>query len=212
MRVAITQRLMESPSGTEFGEGLGHDWHAWTHEFLPEALLFPIPSIGHSLLRWCAEVAPQALVLTGGESLGINPTRDELESDALDWCARRVPVLGVCRGAQVMNVWAGGLITTDTSGAHVGTSHPVTFTRNEAQKHGSQSVTSVNSFHNQVIALRHLASDFEPLALHADNSVEAFTDSSGLLLGVMWHPERRLAANRELSVWIANHLRKGSIT
>src|SRR5690606_31610424 len=45
---------------------------------------------------------------------GIDKNRDELEFDLLGECVRReIPVLGICRGAQLINIYFGGTLFQD---------------------------------------------------------------------------------------------------
>lgn len=54
-----------------------------------------------------------------------DPERDALEMQALDWAERgNRPVLGICRGAQLMNVHRGGTLLPDLKVAHPGHRFP----------------------------------------------------------------------------------------
>jgi putative glutamine amidotransferase len=131
------------------------------------------------------------------------PDRDEWElalarvSAALD-----LPVLGVCRGMQVMAVEAGGVLDQhlpDVVGhdAHCPlpgeyTSHhatPVAGTR-LATLLGTEAL-AVPTYHHQAVQPESLADTaYRPSAWHADGTLEAMEDpTSGFRLAVQWHPE-----------------------
>ncbi|MCE9637579.1 MAG: gamma-glutamyl-gamma-aminobutyrate hydrolase family protein, partial [Planctomycetes bacterium] len=109
------------------------------------------------------------------------------------------PLLGVCRGAQVMNVALGGSLIQHIpdvpgTGAHRGgVSHEVRVepgTRLASLGDGAATMT-VNSFHHQAVG--RLAPGLRIAARASDGIVEAVEaiDCAGpFFLGVQWHPER----------------------
>lgn len=128
----------------------------------------------------------------------LDPLRDELEWEILEHATRRgLPVLGVCRGAQLLNVFAGGSLHQDLRDAHPG--H-----RNEKQllafKHievrrgtrlhhalGANAVR-VNSLHRQGVA--RLGRGLVATAHDSLGIVQGIERPHGpLVLGVQWHPE-----------------------
>jgi putative glutamine amidotransferase len=154
-----------------------------------------------------------ALVIAGGAdvdpaSYGEDPhettDRPRLDRDATERRLYRgardrgLPVLGICRGMQVMAVEAGGRLLQDLPSAGYGPAHrerPGTFT-----EHGATFVegslvsrilgttgTVVNSSHHQAVA--------DPGSLtvtgHAsDGTLETLEDpDAAFVLGVQWHPE-----------------------
>ena len=123
--------------------------------------------------------ARTGLLLTGGNTLtaygGDAPERDRTELDTLAFArARGVPVLGVCRGMQVI-LHAFGVPLRPVDG-HAGTRHRVGGSR------------TVNSFHDFGST-----GDTRPLDVLAradDGVVEAMRHPVEPVHGVMWHPER----------------------
>jgi len=104
----------------------------------------------------------------------------------LDFCeTRSIPVLGVCRGMQFMNVHYGGRLRPVAN--HVRTRHAL-------QSCGNDLImpADANSFHHYGLDATDLAPRFQPLALAPDQTIEAFTDSASRMLGIMWHPEREV--------------------
>jgi putative glutamine amidotransferase len=143
-----------------------------------------------------------ALLLTGGgdvdprlygqkprrRTYGVNETRDTSELLALDQAWERgVPVLGICRGAQLMAVHNGGLLRQHISG-HRGTEHlvlsePDTLFRRAI---GGSAMMCV-SLHHQCI--RRHGRGFRVSARARDDTVEAIESVDGRCLGVQFHPE-----------------------
>jgi len=129
----------------------------------------------------------EAMVLTGGnDPLGAPaPTdpaeeRDRFERRALEWARKRtVPVLGVCRGMQMLALTQGGTL------------HPVA--GHVASIHGLRDAApglpaEVNSFHR--FSVQRPGAGQEVLARSPDGLVEALRATDRPAAGVMWHPER----------------------
>lgn len=129
------------------------------------------------LISWLKAVRPGAVVLSGGNDLGECPERDDTERGLLEWAKDcGAPVLGICRGMQMMGVWAGGALKPVQG--HVRTRHVL---------QGSLA-GGANSFHN--LALADCPRDFEVLARSEDGEIEAIRHTSLPWEGWMWHPER----------------------
>ena len=158
-----------------------------------------------------------ALCLTGGEDLEpsrygapadplaepADPARDALELSLLATARERdLPVLGICRGFQVINVAYGGSLVQHVEGHREGNGpivpHAVVAT--EGSKLAAACGTgpySVNARHHQAVAEGSLAPGLVPTAL-IDGFIEAFEDpAQRWLVAVQWHPER--AADPEMS-------------
>ncbi len=122
------------------------------------------------------------------------PTRDAFEMALLDGAAATgIPVLGICRGIQVLNVYGGG-----TLHQHVAPhacfelptnwiSHRVDFADGSllASLYGSSQ--QVNSLHHQTIDK--VAEGFVVTGRSDDGTVEGLETTSHRWLGVQWHPE-----------------------
>jgi putative glutamine amidotransferase len=123
---------------------------------------------------------------------------DELDSLELDFVsaarARKLPVLGICRGQQLLNVALGGTLHQhvvdhpqwgDDPGAPV---HDVQIlTGTYLHRTLGVDVTTVNSGHHQ--AIDRLAPPLRRAAVSTDGQIEAVEAPDLLVMAVQWHPE-----------------------
>lgn len=166
---------------------------------------------------WRADVRTlHGLILNGGNAVDprrygqvneglcrtVIPQRDELEFEALQLCRERgLPVLGVCRGMQFLNVSCGGSMLQDltiTTVEHeakgdVSCFHSVELfpgTRLAAIA-GAQECLLVNSRHHQGLKAEHLAPGFRISAVAPDGVMEGVEGTGeSFLVGIQFHPER----------------------
>lgn len=143
----------------------------------------------------------------GRRSSSIDPARDELELNLLDEAAREDrPVLGICRGAQLMNVFAGGTLRRDLAGFYV--EHPQPWTalpRKEVEiTPGShlacvlgRTRDRVNSLHRHAVA--EVGDGLTIAARERNGVVQAIErDHRAFWIGVQWHPEYLLRSQGRL--------------
>jgi putative glutamine amidotransferase len=185
MRVALTMRVTPAPKYVEPRDSISQDWLTLLQDWAMTPLL--IPNILADAAAYLDDFRPDILVLTGGDGLGDMPERDRTEALLLDHAlARDLPVLGVCRGAYVINNhFGGGLVEVD---GHVGRPHRVTVS---TPWHDVYAKTiMVNSFHRQGLSRDLLADALRPAGFDVEGNVEALYHRSAPLAGLMWHPER----------------------
>jgi len=178
-----------------------------------EAYVNALSAVGADVLSVRpGERAPQhfdALCLSGGgdvhpsrfgqepdQAFDIDEERDELEFELLELAARRRrPVLGICRGMQVMNVALGGSLTQHVT-AHSERYGPLIphqvaiAPRSLLEAACGRGPLVVNSHHHQAVRPRDLGRGVRASAL-VDDIVEAIeAPHLGWFVGVQWHPER----------------------
>lgn len=156
------------------------------------------------LLSGGADLDPATYGQTVTEDLTCVPdtSRDRLELALVAQARRRgLPVLGICRGFQILNVAYGG--TLDQHRPHQGStivSNPelrIEFT-DVALSAGSLAARSVGAERLGVYCLHHQAVDVVGTGLRvtgtaSDGLIEALEDpGSDYVLGVLWHPEQML--------------------
>lgn len=128
------------------------------------------------------------------DTLSIDEERDIYELELFRLFEKSgKPILGICRGAQLINVAYGGTLIQHIEG-HVqaglfGHLQPVTVYENtELYSVACQSRLYVNSFHHQVIGT--VGEGLTVSAVSDDGYTEAVERmNSGFVAGVQWHPE-----------------------
>ncbi|WP_418791631.1 gamma-glutamyl-gamma-aminobutyrate hydrolase family protein [Phosphitispora sp. TUW77] len=201
--------------------------------FLPEAYVeavinargVPLILPGSGIIK---AVAPyfrviKGLLLAGGGDLDprlfneeplpglgeVNPDRDRFEIMLVRAAMqRRVPILGICRGIQVLNVACGGSVIQhipleiidslkhSQSAPRWHPTHQVSIAK-ESRLEGILQCdsTRVNSFHHQ--AVRRPANGFDVTARSSDGVIEAIERrNSPFVIGVQWHPECMVSKDR----------------
>ena len=180
MRIGVTSRIVEAQGYREARDALAHDWAVFLAAALPGVAWMQLPNLGgEHIVPYCEQWEIDRLILSGGEDIGVSALRDQTELRLLDWAeARGMPVLGICRGMQLIAHRAGtGLIPV---AAHVATTHAVTGARTGV----------VNSFHR--LAPAACPEGYRVMAWAEDGSIEAIAHRSLRWEGWMWHPERCL--------------------
>jgi len=182
--IALTMRATTAPGTGEPRDALAGDWPRFLRLGLPRHRWLSVPNAGPDAVDFVRGWDAQALLLTGGDDWGKYPHRDETERLLFEWAAQnRLPIIGVCRGAQVINRLLGGTCRPGPAEVHVAATHPVTLADGSRDR--------VNSFHANVIAEADLAPGLTVLARAEDGTVEAFSAASPApILGLVWHPER----------------------
>ena len=190
-RLGLTQRVEIDPRHGERRDCLDQRWTP----FLLRCNFLPVPLSNRfgNVEEVIGGLGLDGVVLTGGNDIegfsGTNtaPERDAFEHKLIDICTElEIPILGVCRGMQILNLHHGGSLISTIN--HAGTEHELEILQHGAL--GDKGHIRVNSYHDFAIAGNGLGSALRPLALTADGHVEAFDYLSQKHLGIMWHPER----------------------
>ena len=130
-----------------------------------------------------------------------DPQRDATELSAVDFALQRgLPILGVCRGCQLLNVALGGTLTQHIAGGENSVKHqsaglPGLLLHTIEIEKGSilseifgVETMAVNSFHHQAPA--HLGEGLKATAHAPDGVIEALEATDGrAIFGVQFHPE-----------------------
>ena len=129
------------------------------------------------------------IILPGGNDIfGKDPlfkTRLMIEKNLLNLSIKKkIPLFGVCRGMQVINMYFGGNMKKIKG--HMNTKHPVSIKKRLFGK----SRIIVNSFHNYGIPPKKISKKLEILATDKKGNIEMFKHKKFKILGAMWHPER----------------------
>lgn len=177
-RVAVSQRVDAWPDRGEDRDALDQRLAAFVAAC--GGLVFPVPNALASsgwLDEWLGALQPEAVVLSGGNDIGQAGDRDRTERRLLAYAEdRRLPVLGICRGMQMMGVSAGGSLKPVAG--HVRATHRLS----------GDIAGSANSYHGY--ALSGCPAGFEVTAVSEDGEIEAIRHVEMPWEGWMWHPER----------------------
>ncbi len=146
------------------------------------------------LLTGGADVDPAFYGEKNTASQNVDPDYDRAGFRAADHFFKvGKPILGICRGHQVLNVFFGGSLFQDIPGHAVYTDMPHRVRRrtNGTLLDGFLPVEFyTNTRHHQ--AVRIPGEGLRVTARALDGTVEAIEHLNGKVLGVQWHPERML--------------------
>lgn len=196
-RIGITQRVMQHPRYDETMTCLDTR--------LPNLLVslgflpIPLPLLAPDYVaaQWIA-LNLDGLILSGGNTLAafaddsdapesLSPARDACEMKLLDAAiASATPVLGICRGLQMINFYYGGNLVKIKGHAGKG-KHKLVATAPDAT---FSCPAAVNSYHDCAIPANGLAPNLTALARDEEGFIEAFRHQHDNVLAIMWHPER----------------------
>jgi N5-(cytidine 5'-diphosphoramidyl)-L-glutamine hydrolase len=178
--VAITQRVLVVPEHAERRDCLDQAWP----RFLAACGLQPlaVPNVLEVALGLCRRSDLAGLILTGGNDLvsvgGDAPERDAVENALLELAEeRRLPVIGVCRGMQVIQERCG--IPLRRVDGHITARQVISVCGAPAE------VTSYHCF-----AAFESRAPLDTWAVAADGVIKAVRHQSRPITGIMWHPER----------------------
>ena len=195
MKFALSMRVVDNQTYVEPRDAISHDWIKFLTDtgnvpiLVPNAL--PAPE---GFLQACGA---DCLILIGGDDpdVDILGARGESERPATapslrDWtearllafaCATRLPVIGVCRGLETINLFFGGRVTADVRSAtgeeHVAHPHAVRLTAAWLGRPAG-TVLQVNSYHRLGVLEADLARSLRSLACTSGGAVEAFPIAS----------------------------------
>jgi gamma-glutamyl-gamma-aminobutyrate hydrolase PuuD len=187
-KIAITQRLTKYETYNETRDTLDVNWTRLFNalDFLP----IIIPS--HYDIEKYFEMGIDGIILSGGNDLAIfsedpnSKKRDSLEKQALQVAVQHnIPVLGVCRGMQLIaHIYGGDLKKAE---GHVG-HHKITVNKSSTFNRELGKIKEVNSYHNYVVAS--VPPGFISSAQSSDGYCEAMENEKLRIFAQMWHPER----------------------
>lgn len=191
MKIGLTQRVDRVPGRDERRDCLDQHWAGVMLDagYTP----VPLPNQPGQARTWMDAFELGGIVLTGGNDLADLPganeaalERDTFERELLEVCiARRLPVLGVCRGLQmIVRHFGGSVITVEN---HVRQPHPIIPRQSPVP---TLPRAEVNSFHDFGTRPDLLPAELMLAGVSPDGIVEAVAHRSLPIWAIMWHPER----------------------
>jgi len=197
--------------------------------------IFPLVALnvrlgGGRAVRWGAGrpadlARVDGLIIGGGDDISpelyggvlhlsarIDPARDALELRlAEEALARDMPVLGICRGAQMINVAAGGTLDQDAYASHSASPrHRTILPRKRVRPRPGSALAriagpsemTVNALHSQ--AVDRVGAGLQVAARDDGGMVQAVEATAArFALGVQWHPEHLFYARRQRTLFRA---------
>lgn len=215
----LTDRMMAPRIGVTVGRSTiaRRRFDALPHEYVAAVveaggiplLLAPLPpllaaevvnGIDGLLLSGGGDVEPACYGATPVPEIeNVDPERDASELAVVAAAvSRHLPVLGICRGAQLLNVARGGTLHQHLAGEGI-LAHQERRRRDELVHDVTPEAGSllaslagldpfkVNSIHHQAVDV--LGRQLRAVATAVDGVVEAIESSDGSMLAVQWHPE-----------------------
>ena len=168
-----------------------------------KALVSLLDSLDGRVLSGGADIDPDYLGEEPLDCVSINPRRDGQELMLVRLAVdRQIPVLGICRGIQVLTAALGGKLYQDIKTQHESPciehsqsiarglpSHDVRLEKDSLLYSMFQKETlAVNSFHHQ--AVKEVPTGFRVTAIAPDGIIEGMESTAFRpILGVQWHPE-----------------------
>lgn len=198
----LSLRVVVEREHGEVRDAISHDWVGYLEGLGVVPVL--IPNALRDPVAFARQTGVRALLLTGGGDVGPpggcggpEGLRDATEGKLLALAvAARLPVLGVCRGMQALNVHFGGGLERDLTGVcgdrdrHRGTAHGIEIVDAAWRARLGAAVATVNSFHGHAVTGATLSAELLPFALSSDGVVEGFHHPRLPIVGIQWHPER----------------------
>lgn len=142
-----------------------------------------LPNNIDSINKFIEKIVPKGIILSGGGDPLKKDLRYKNEETLLKLSLKKnIPLLGICRGAQRINIHFGGKIKKIKD--HVRRNHLIF--GSAVGKRGRL----VNSYHDFGFDKQMLGKGLEMLSFSKDNNVEFIKHKKFKLYGIMWHPER----------------------
>ncbi len=147
----------------------------------------------------------------------ISDDRDEYEYLLIEACINHhKPILGICRGIQILNVYFGGTLCQDVyqnkqaikhgqSGSRGKGCHEIDIEKDSFLYHLWGEKAFVNSYHHQ--AVDELGEGFKAVAHAHDGVVEAIEHDTYPIYGVQFHPEIMSSTDEDMKAlfdWFVN--------
>lgn len=234
--IGISGSIFEEPSGMFPGYKKAYVNHDYVSSVIKNGgvpILIPLTD-DENLIESQINLI-DGLILSGGhdvspkfyneeplQKLGeIMPERDTFDFNLIKFAkAKNIPILGICRGYQILNVYHGGSLHQDLSydkncyvkhwQAHSPklVTHTVnTVSGTKLSKLFDKEEFQVNSFHHQII--KDVAPSLIVSAISKDGVVEALeSEDYPFLLGVQWHPEMLHESVEEMNVLFSSLIKE----
>lgn len=205
MLIAISQRRDKNKYGS-YIDNLDAAYIEYFGKF--GVRLLPIPNSAKDVDYYFKNLPIEGVILSSGND--INPAmygsneksdsvsieRDLTEKKILDISIKKnLPVLGMCRGMQFINIFFKGSLVnikrdTENKTEHVASIHKIKIINQSAAKLIGNSF-DVNSYHNNGISREALSNELKAFTKSDDGLIEGIYHPKLPIAAIMWHPERK---------------------
>lgn len=194
-RIAVTQRVDFISSYSEKRDALDQRWV----EFLQTIKLSPIiiPNNIDYVKQLIENNSIDGILLTGGNSLakyqGGAPERDKVEKILIQYaCAKKIPLLGVCRGMQMIQDYFNNPLSKISG--HVAKRQSLVVKEGFKLTKIIKNFKDVNSFNEY--GSYNVNGDLSLVASSLDGVIMSIEHKHHKIFGVMWHSEREFPFNK----------------
>lgn len=190
-KIGITLRHCSPTGYHEPRDGIARDWYRFFSALGLGHRWVLLPNLQADTPAYAQAQGVDALIFSGGDDVGCDPVRDTSERALLAHAiGAHWPVLGVCRGLQLIHQHFGGQWVPAPAHIHVAQRHGITLLNAEQPLPWAcdREPRTVNSYHgNRLLAP---TAALRPWASDEQGHCEAVVHAHLKIAGVMWHPER----------------------
>jgi len=230
-RIGITSSRENTGSG--LSNTLGNDYLKSVSDCGGCPIIIPISSDKTIIMEYFDII--DGIIISGGEDISpelYNETNEGLsrnvfkERDTFEFAVvneaikRKIPVLGICRGMQILNIFSGGSLYQDINIQRPGSDHHANIMTNRAEIHHDIIITGgsylstilnqkkipVNSRHHQ--GIKTASSNFKISATASDGVIEAIEDIKNNIIAVQWHPENIAETEKSAQIIISDLIQR----
>ena len=226
MLTLISQRGVKQ--GYHFKDALEQNYVDYLSKF--GLLLIPMPNFSNLVSEYFRQLSIERVILSGGEDVYPSnyhpevlsetisgkeyyPQRDQTEALMLELALKQnIPVLGICRGMQIINAYFGGKISQldgiENVKSHVNIEHPISL--EGVSDITNQKMAMVNSYHGCGVLSKDLAPTLSVFAQGLDGVIEGVYHPNFPVAGLQWHPERE-SLDLSFNEAIINKFKEGKL-
>lgn len=212
--IGISMRCDRLEEYNEVRDSISQEWTKLLLKF--NYKFYYIPNCLNNVEEYIKRMGTTDLLLTGGNDIeprrygentklkSVNVDRDKTEEQIIQCAVKyEIPLIGVCRGMQMINVFfAGRLIelVQPLYNNHIGIHHAITIIEEAYITSIGAKNLLTNSFHKFGIIEDTLASNLRIWAISDDQVVEAIYHKDYNIKGIMWHPEREESLEKTFKI------------